>query len=219
MERFDYSKRCGLACQPADLTGCKRHFIGQPGCLNGPIGKTFFEGRETQLENHLIHRALPHRSSLFCAGCEEGFVLDEPTQQCQACPATRPTCTTVNGAVQCTTCSNETSLRDSTCQDDTCAVFGPTSCHECPEGTVFSQGHCQPCPSHCLNCSLDVCFSCQAPFQLFDGTCHSLEHCLQTADYGVCSVCADGYTLNASSFACEPCTDHCLFCNTTACHF
>ncbi|KAL4462947.1 hypothetical protein ABPG73_004018 [Tetrahymena malaccensis] len=230
-------------CQDCYQT-CKSCFDGQPtscyDCVDGYVQVPDPQSSSQICVSCSILNCRECFSNNECSICEDGFLLNKNTGQCDPCQVQN--CQDCSGdKTKCNTCLPSYQLQisknpqlcilkgncqiglyqdskgncnqqcDASCLH--CFGAGNQNCYQCASGFYFNQNQCLPCSSSCLTCqnSDHYCTSCQNNMVLSGSTC--VKNCNQ-GEYnnnGFCQPCPPNCIQCVDANTCTACTDKTQF--------
>ena len=170
-----------------------------------------------------------------CWACLDGFLLQGI--QCLPCPSECSNCK--NGKCQkikcpdsCKECDNEGNClrcipgffldRSGNCGPcgERCEICDyPTICKICKPNYTLINGYC--CDDGCSICDENVCWKCQAGYELVQGKPQKIkccDHCDVCYSNSICTSCEKGYyTTKEGICAKYPCYNQCVDCDSKKC--
>ncbi|EMD47540.1 serine/threonine kinase, putative [Entamoeba histolytica KU27] len=222
------------SCELISIKDCKYIFRGECiRCLSQNL--LLSDLGEMTCDEKTTERCLVDSQS-GCLKCVDGFYQDNQNN-CQPCDVS---CLRCDGTSKnCSSCSFGYYFNDEgICEyigelAHQCKKFVPNgrSCAACNEGYILHDGGtCEECNEKCVSCikNKDICLVCNVQrgwfydeqqgneFERCQPT-SSLQHCKQFEQKG-CSLCENGYYVNAKH-RCSPCKiDSCFECTSNRCN-
>jgi hypothetical protein len=222
---------CSQCVSPSSCLVCQSGFYwNQTSCLavpQCPIG-AFFNGSSCA-NCHKNCESCWNANVTSCHSCAAGYFLKgnscaDLMKECDKGAYLTGNNTCMACAHGCNQCKNSTLC--TACQSG--YLLAANSCNTtCPAGTYTLDSRCEPCASHCLQCqSSSICSKCSPQWFLSNDTCVDVCPLDSTPELGicspctfacilcdgeVCSMCLDGFYLQASlCLSCPPKCHTCL---------